>query len=86
MSEPKESSNVVVDGVVTDLSPVKNSKKDDFVKYCSGEVSDEKTRLRVICFHPQLQEKLSNSLEGRSAVSLVNYQVKEAHSAAQSLC
>ena len=78
VSEAKESSNAVVDGVVTDLSPVKKSKKDDSVKYFSSEVSDGKTRLRVICFQPQLREKLSSYLEGKSAVSLVNYQVREA--------
>lgn len=33
VSTVKESANAVVDGVMTDLSPVKNSKKDDAVKY-----------------------------------------------------
>ena len=38
VSEAKESSNAVVDGMVIKLTPVKRSKKDDSVKYFSGEV------------------------------------------------
>lgn len=55
-STAKESANAVVDGVMTDLSPVKKNKKDDAVKYFYGEVSDGKAKLRVTCFHLQLRE------------------------------
>ena len=40
-------------------------------------MSEGKAKLRVICFHPQLREKLSSSLEEKSAVSIVNCQVRD---------
>ena len=78
VSEAKESSNAVVNGMVTELSPVKKSKKDESVKYFTGEVCDGKGSLRVICFQPQLRERLNSAFEEKSAVSLVNCQVREA--------
>ena len=41
----KESKNAVVHGVITQ---VKKSKKDESVKYFSGQVSDGKDSVRVI--------------------------------------
>ena len=50
VSEAKESSSTAVDGMVTKLSQVKRSKKDDSVKYFSGQVCGRKGSLREICF------------------------------------
>ena len=48
VSEVKECYNAVVHCVMTDLSPVKKSKKDETKKYFSGQISDGKECLRVI--------------------------------------
>ena len=48
VSEAKETSSAVVDGMLTELSPVKKSKRDDSVKYFTGEVCDGKGSVRVI--------------------------------------
>lgn len=73
-SEVKESKNAVVHGVITELSPVKKSKKDESVKYFSGKLSDDKDSVRVICFYPSLRNRMSSSFE-KDTVSLVNCQV-----------
>ena len=79
VSEAKESSSAVVDGMLIELSLVKKSKRDDSVKYFTGEVCDGKGSVRVICFEPQLRAKLSSAFEEKSAaVSLVNCQVRAA--------
>ena len=75
VSVAKESSNTVVDGMVTELSPV---KKDESVKYFSGEVCDGKGSLRVISIQPQLRDRLNSAFKERSAVSLINCQVRGA--------
>ena len=48
------------------------------MKYFSRDVNHGKGWPRVICFQPQLLEKLSSVLEN-SAVSLVNCQVRGGH-------
>ena len=75
-SEVKESKNAVVHGVITELSPVKKSKKDESVKYFSGKLSDDKDSVRVICFYPSLRNRMSSSFEKKDTVSLVNCQVR----------
>ena len=76
VSEAKESSNAVVVGMMTELSSVKRSKKDESVKYFSGEVCDGKGSLRVISIQPQLRDRLNSAFKERSAVSLINCQVR----------
>ena len=75
VSEVMESKNAIVHGVVTDLKPLKKSKKDEIVKYFSGELCDGKSSVRLISFQPSLRSSLINSLEKKDAVSLVNCQV-----------
>ena len=76
VSDVKESRNAIVHGVVTDLKPLKKSKKDEMVKYFSGELCDGKNSIRLISFQPSLRSSLINSLEKKDAVSLVNCQVR----------
>ena len=48
----KESESTIVHGGVTELSPIKKSKKDKKLKYFSGQLSDGKKCVRVISFEP----------------------------------
>ena len=65
-------------GVVTELSPVKVSWKNERVKYFVGKVSDGVKTVRIVLFEPCLRSKMEKSrLEG-SVVSIVNCQIKQA--------
>lgn len=50
-----------VPGVITELSPVKVSKKNSQVKYFSGTVSDGKKSCQLVAFDPGLRSKLEKS-------------------------
>ena len=75
IEEPTEAATVT--GVVTELSPIKVSKNNSHIKYFSGQVSDGKKTCRVVSFEPGLRNKLEKSRLERSAVSIVNCQIKE---------
>jgi ssDNA-binding replication factor A large subunit len=75
-SEVKESKNVVVHGVITELSPVKKSRKNESIKYFSGQLCDGKDSVRVIYFEPCLREKMSCCFEKKEPVCLSNCQVR----------
>ena len=40
-------SNVTIRGVVTDISPIKESKRDSRLKYFTGKITDGKKTLRM---------------------------------------
>ena len=62
VSKVKINDGTIVHGVVTDLSPMKKSKKDESRKYFSAQVSDGKKCLRVTSFEPSLRQAMNNSL------------------------
>lgn len=65
-----------VHGIVTELSPVKISKKNTRVKYFTGKLSDGKKTIRVISFNASLRDSLENSRSTNSAVRVVNCQIQ----------
>ena len=67
-----------VSGIVTELSPVKVSRKNSQVKYFSGKVTDGKKTVRVVSFHPGLRNQMEKSRIEGSTVSIVNCQIKQA--------
>lgn len=70
----KECRSAIIHGVVTELSPVKRSKRDDNVKYFSGQLCDGKISVRVVSFEPCLKQAMYDSME--DSVSLVGCQVR----------
>lgn len=74
VSEIKTSDCATIHGVVTELSPVKCSKKD--VKYFDGRISDGVKVARLVSFDPNLRGDLEKYKEDGSAVSLANCNVK----------
>lgn len=73
------SAKAIIRGVITSLSSVKKSKKNDKVKYFNGELSDEKGCVGVISFEPSLRQPLYNSLSNKTPISVVNCEVRNAH-------
>lgn len=72
----KEGGSVIVHGVVAELSPIKKSKKDEKVKYFSGQLSDGKKCVHVISFEPSLRQPMNDSLTKKDAISIVDCQVR----------
>ena len=75
----------ITDPIVTNLSPVKKSKKDDKVAYFKGELSDEKGCVRIISFEPSMRQPLYQSLSNKSPISVVNCQVRDAREGGQEI-
>ena len=72
----EEKKSVTVHGVVTSLSPVKESKTK--VKYFQGTIADQSKKVPVVSFEPKLWKRLNQSHENCSTVALVNSNVQEA--------
>ena len=67
-------SQVDINGIVTQLSPVKKSRTNDRVRYFDGKLSDGKKTLRVVSFEPGLRAQMDKSLTEKSPVTIVNCQ------------
>ena len=78
VSEVKECKNAVVHGVVTELSPLKRSRKSGDVRYFYGQMGDGKGDARLICFEPSLRDKMLPCFESKDSVRLVDCQVRAA--------
>ena len=68
-------SDVNIHGVVTELSPVKVSRKN--VKYFDGKLSDGKKSMRIVSFEPVLRDEMDKSRLEKSPVAIMKCQVKE---------
>ena len=68
--------NAKVHGIVTELSPVKLSRKNQ--KYFSGKMSDGKKTMRVLSFEPTLHGAMEKSRIDGNPIALANCQIKEA--------
>jgi hypothetical protein len=68
---------VTIHGMITALSPVKASKKNEERKYFNAKLSDGKKTMRVISFAPNLRDQIEKSHLTESPVALINCQVKE---------
>ena len=80
LSEVKESASATVHGIVTELSPLKKSKKDDKIHYFNGHLSDGKTSLRLVSFEPSLRQAMNNSLSSQDAIAVVGCQIRPGRS------
>ncbi len=69
--------NVTVHGVVTELSPVKASKRNPSTKYLTGKITDGKTTMRFVSFDPSLRRTVDGYCKGSTPVALSQCQVKE---------
>ena len=69
--------NITVHGVVTELSPIKVSKRNEAVKYFSAKLSDGVKCMRVVSFTPNIHNVLDSAHCKEQAISITNCQVKE---------
>ena len=79
----KNTPNAIVHGIITDLSPVKKSRKDEKVEYFKGQLSDGKGYMRVISFNPSMRQPLYESLSNKSPISVINCKVRDAREGGQ---
>ena len=77
VSEMEESAAAEVHGVVTELSPVKVSRKNSSVKYFDAKLSDGRKVVRLVSFDPTLRESLEQLRSEGSTVAVSNCQVKD---------
>lgn len=73
-----ESTSATVHGVMTELSPVKVSRKNASVRYCDCRMTDGKSSVRMVCFEPSLRNALESARKKKEAVSVVGCSVKQA--------
>lgn len=66
-----------VHGVITELSPVKPSRKNDQIKYFHAKITDGKKTMRVISISPSLRTELEEFRLQTSPIAFVNCQIKE---------
>lgn len=70
-----ECHNAIIHGVVTELSPVKKSKKDKKRKYFCRAMSDGESSVPVVSFEASLRSTMDDSLCKKEAISVVDCQV-----------
>ena len=63
----KACDSAIVHGVMTELSPVKKSERDDNVKHFSGQICDGKSSVRVFSFEPALRRAMCKSMENKDS-------------------
>ena len=78
VSEAQESSSATVHGIVTEVSPVKVSRKNASVRYFDGRMTDGKTSVRMVCFEPSPRNTLESARQKKEVVSFVGCSVKQA--------
>ncbi len=74
LDEPK--TNVTVYGVVTQLSHVKNSRKN--IKYFNAKLSDGRKTVRMVSFNAGLHSTMEKAKEAKETLMLVNCKVTAA--------
>ena len=75
-------SNVTIRGVVTDISPIKESKRDSRLKYFTGKITDGKKTLRMVSFRPKFRDELQNIAGAGQSVAISECEVKASASSA----
>ena len=76
VSDIEESQEAAVHGVITNLSPVKVSRRNAKVHYFDGKMSDGRKSVRLVAFDPSLRSAMESSRSKGSSVRLVNCLVK----------
>lgn len=69
--------DVNVHGIITQLSPVKVSKKNEKVRYFDGKLTDGKKSLRIVSFEPILRPEMDKARINKTPITIMNCQVKE---------
>ena len=63
--------------IVTQLSPIKESRKNKRIKYFNSQVTDGKKTARAISFDPTLWSAFKESLDGKKPLQLTNCSIKK---------
>ena len=85
VSEIEESKGAMVHGAVTELSPVKVSRRNSSVCHYDSKMSDSLKSARIVCFDPDLRFAMEASRGQGSSMCLVNCQVKACSRSTQSV-
>ena len=78
----KTSDGCTVHGVLTELSPVKVSKKNSQVQYFTGKITDGKKTMRMVSFDPKLRVRLDSFCKDETPVAISDCTVKAADAGA----
>ena len=76
VGDVRDCGSAIVHGVVTDLSPVRKSKRDEKVRFFSGQICDSKSSVGVVSFEPALRAAMCDAMEKKDSVRLVGCQVR----------
>ena len=76
VSDAKDGNGAAIHGIVTELSPVKKSKKDE-KRYFDGMISDDRSCSWLVSFEPSLREKLNEAMVNNDTISLLDCRIKE---------
>ena len=76
VSEIQECTSAEVHFVVSELSPIKESRKNKKVKYFDSKVTDGKKVARAILFEPSLRAAFAESKDKGTPIKLLNCSVK----------
>ena len=73
----QEYSNACVHGVISELSVVKESRKNSDVKYFNAKLTDGEKSVRMVSFEPKLREVMEKAKGNKEAVMVKNCVIKE---------
>lgn len=76
VGEVEESKTTIVHSVVTQLSPVRVSKRNTSVRYFDGTLSNGKSNVRVVSFDPTLHTLCESSKATSSPIKILNCNIK----------
>jgi hypothetical protein len=76
ISEEVQSATVHV-GHVSDLSPLKTSRKNDKVKYFDCKLTDGKVFCRLVSFEPKIRSDLVQLMDKGQSISIMNCDIKK---------
>ena len=80
LSSLNQSSSASVHFVVSQVSPIKQSKKKKNVKYFDSKITDGTKVVTAILFDPKLRQAFEKSLTNRCPINLTNCVVKQIQS------
>ena len=72
-----EAQDVVVHGRILGLSPVKQSKKNEKIRYFNCELTDGKKTCRLVSFEPKVRNEFEQFMEAEEAVAVQNCDIKK---------
>lgn len=66
-----------VHGIVTELSPIKVSRRDDNIKYFDARITNGRKTLRMVAFDPTLRSQMETAQTNSTPIAIINCQIKE---------